>query len=91
MPIRDWQIIVGKLLAATVLLWPPALTFVYAITFSILGDLDFGPLPAATSASLLFGPSCVPIGLLASSFLTRNQIVAFILGFAIIFVCCTAG
>ncbi|MEZ4703196.1 MAG: ABC transporter permease subunit [Rhodothermales bacterium] len=86
MPIRDWQIIVGKLLAATVLLMAAlALTFVYAITLSILGDLDFGATAGGYLGLLLFGMSCASIGLLASS-LTRNQIVAFILGFAIIFV-----
>ncbi len=84
MPIRDWQIILGKLLAATLLLSAAlALTLVYALTLSILGDLDLGGTVGGYLGLLLYGMSCASIGLLASS-LTRNQIVAFILGFAII-------
>jgi ABC-2 type transport system permease protein len=85
MPIRDWQIILGKLLAATILLATAlGLTFLYVVTLSLLGDLDFGATFGGYFGLLLYGMSCVAIGLLASS-LTRNQIVAFILGFAIIF------
>ncbi len=86
MPIRDWQLIVGKLLAATLLLVAAVgLTSVYALVLALLGDLDFGATVGGYVGLVLFGMTCASIGLFASS-LTRNQIVAFILGFAIIFV-----
>lgn len=85
MPIQDWQVISGKLLAATILLGSAIMmTFIYATTLAILGDLDFGATFGGYLGLLLFGMTCSAIGLLASS-MTRNQIVAFILGFAIIF------
>ena len=41
MPIQDWQVISGKLLAATILLGSAiGMTFMYAFTLAILGDLD---------------------------------------------------
>ena len=85
MPISDWQVISGKLLAATILLLAAiGMTLIYAVTIAILGDLDFGATFGGYLGLVLFGMTCASIGLLASS-LTRNQIVAFILGFAIIF------
>lgn len=85
MPVRDWQVIAGKLFAVTLfILTALALTFFYAITVSILGDLDFGATVGGYIGLLLLGLTCGSIGIFASS-LTNNQIVAFILGFAIIF------
>lgn len=85
MPIRDWQVIVGKTLAVLLLLCTAiALTFIYAITVAMLGDLDFGATFGGYLGLVLMGMACCSIGVFASS-LTSNQIVAFILGFAIIF------
>lgn len=85
LPVKDWQVIAGKLLAATLLLTTAiGLTLFYAFTMAVLGDLDFGATVGGYLGLTLFGMTCGAIGLLASS-LTRNQIVAFILGFAIIF------
>ena len=85
LPVRDWQIIAGKLLAATILISAAiALTLVYPLTISVLGDLDAGATIGGYLGLFLFAMTCASIGLLASS-LTRNQIIAFILGFAIIF------
>jgi len=85
MPVRDWQVIAGKLLAVIIfVLSALALTFIYALTVSILGDLDFGATVGGYVGLLLLGMTCGAIGIFASS-LTNNQIVAFILGFAIIF------
>lgn len=86
MPVRDWQVIAGKLLSVSlILLSTIALTAIYALTLSILGDLDFGASTGGYLGIFLFGVTAGAIGIFASS-LTRNQIVAFILGFAIIFV-----
>ena len=84
-PVRDWQIIAGKLLAVSLfLLIAIGLTVFYTMTISLLGDLDFGATVGGYLGLFLLGTTCAAIGIFASS-LTRNQIVAFILGFAIIF------
>ena len=84
-PVRDWQVIAGKLLAvALFLLIAIGLTVFYTITVSLLGDLDFGATVGGYLGLFLLGITYGAIGIFASS-LTRNQIVAFILGFAIIF------
>ena len=84
-PVRDWQVIAGKLLAvALFLLIAIGLMVFYTITLSLLGDLDFGATVGGYLGLFLLGITYAAIGIFASS-LTRNQIVAFILGFAIIF------
>ncbi len=86
MPVRDVQVIGGKLLAVSlVLLSAIGLTLFYALTITFLGDLDVGAAAGGYLGIFLFGVTAGAIGIFASS-LTRNQIVAFILGFAIIFV-----
>jgi ABC-2 type transport system permease protein len=85
MPVRDWEVVVGKFLAAfgllAVLL---GLTLVYAFTVSSVGPLDKGPAYGGYFGLLLMGGAYVGIGVMASA-LTKNQIVAFILAFAISF------
>jgi ABC-2 type transport system permease protein len=54
------------------------------VIVSFLGDLDWGPVVGGYLGALLLGASFSAIGLFASS-LTRNQIVAFIIGVAICF------
>ena len=84
-PVRDWQVIAGKLAAVAIfLLVAIGLTGIYAITVALLGDLDFGATLGGYLGLFLLGLTYAAIGICASS-LTRNQIVAFILGFAIIF------
>ncbi len=86
LPVRDWQVIVGKLLAVSVFVATAiAATLVYAVTVASLGDIDFGATVGGYLGLVLLGISCGAIGIFASS-LTRNQIVAFIIGFGIIFV-----
>lgn len=86
MPVRDWQVISGKLLAAFgLLLAAVGLTLVYVVTVANLGDLDGGATLGGYLGMALLGLACASIGILASS-LTRNQIVAFIIAFVIIFV-----
>ena len=85
MPIKDWQVIAGKLIAASILLLAAiGLTLVYAFTVASLGDIDGGATVGGYLGLFLLGITCASIGVLASS-LTRNQIVAFIVGFAMIF------
>ena len=85
MPVSDWEVVVGKFLAALVLLCTAlALTLAFAITVKSLGPLDRGPAMGGYIGLVLMGGAYVAIGVMASS-LTRNQIVAFIVAFAISF------
>jgi ABC-2 type transport system permease protein len=85
-PVRDWQVIAGKLLAVLILLSSAiSLTFVYALTIASLGDLDAGATFGGYFGLILLSMATGAIGLFASS-LTRNQIVSFILAFGIIFI-----
>jgi ABC-2 type transport system permease protein len=86
MPIKDWQVIGGKLLAAFLLLCSAiALTFTYGIIVAFLGDIDAGAAISGYFGMALLGLACASIGIFSSS-LTRNQVVAFIIAFVIIFV-----
>jgi len=85
MPVRDVEVVVGKFLAALALLCTAlGLTLVFAITVMKLGPIDKGPTLGGYFGLVLMGGAYVGIGLMASA-LTRNQIVAFIVSFAICF------
>jgi ABC-2 type transport system permease protein len=86
LPVRDWEIVVGKFLAALFLLCTAlGLTLAFAITVRSLGPLDRGPAIGGYLGLVLMGGAFLAIGLMASSF-TRNSIVSFIVAFAISFV-----
>jgi ABC-2 type transport system permease protein len=85
MPVRDWQVVLGKFLAAMALLASTlGLTLAFAITVRALGPLDRGPAIGGYLGLLLMGGAYVSIGVMASSF-TRNSIVAFIVALVISF------
>ena len=85
MPVTDPDIILGKFFAAlafiAVMLLP---TVSYAISVSFLGELDWGPVVGGYVGALLLGAAFCAIGLFASA-LTKNQIIAFIIGMIICF------
>ncbi|MFO7460126.1 MAG: ABC transporter permease subunit [Desulfatiglandales bacterium] len=85
MPVTFREVVLGKFLAGVAfvaaMLFP---TLAYPVTVSFLGDLDWGPVVGGYLGALLLGASFAGVGLFASS-LTRNQIVAFIIGVAICF------
>lgn len=86
MPIRDWQVMVGKLLTTfLLLLMAIGLTLVYVFVVVSLGNMDAGATFGGYLGMTLFGLSAGAIGLYASS-LTRNQIVAYILTFVLLLV-----
>src|SRR4249920_2573177 len=63
MPVRDWQVVVGKFLAAMALLCTAlALTLVFAITVRSLGPLDRGPAIGGYIGLVLMGGAYVAIG-----------------------------
>jgi ABC-2 type transport system permease protein len=85
MPVRDWQVVVGKFLASLVFLAVMiGLTGIYAVSVSFIGPLDKGATLGGYFGLFMLGATYGAIGLMASS-LTRNQIVAFIIGFLICF------
>jgi ABC-2 type transport system permease protein len=85
MPVRDWEVVLGKFMAGMAMLAAiVGMTLFYALTVAALGPVDRGPVITGYLGLLLMGGAYVAIGVMASS-LTRNQIVAFILAFAISF------
>jgi len=85
MPVTLQEVVLGKFLAAVVftaaILVP---TLAYPITVSLLGELDWGPVVGGYTGAILLGAAFSAVGLFASS-LTRNQIIAFIIGTAVCF------
>lgn len=85
MPLKDREVVLGKYLASLALLgFSLLLTFPYPLTLALLGNLDQGQIIGGYLGVFLVGASFLAIGLFCSS-LTSNQIVAFIIGFAITF------
>jgi len=86
MPVTLTDVVLGKFLAAvafvSAMLVP---TFAYPITVAALGQLDWGPVAGGYIGAVLLGAAFSAIGLLASA-LTRNQIIAFIVGMAVCFI-----
>ncbi len=83
MPVRDWEVVVGKYLAALALLAVGLiLSLPFAFTVSRLGPLDWGPVWGGYLGTLLLGGTYLAVGMFASA-LTKNQIVALLLGVAI--------
>ncbi|MFH0766035.1 MAG: ABC transporter permease [Calditrichota bacterium] len=86
MPIPDAAIILGKYLAAVGLLTAMILpTIVYAISVSLLGDVDAGPVIGGYIGLILMGSAYLAIGTFGSS-LTDSQVVAFILSWIMVFI-----
>jgi ABC-2 type transport system permease protein len=86
LPVTYRDIVVGKFLAAVsfvAIMMVPTLS--YAISVAFLGELDWGPVFGGYVGTILLGASFSAVGIFASS-LTRNQIVAFIIGMIICFV-----
>jgi ABC-2 type transport system permease protein len=85
LPVRDYEIILGKFLAGLILIVVAVmLTFIYVLVLSGIGDFDFGSVVSGYIGLILLGAAYLSIGVFTSS-LTENQIVAFITGFVIIF------
>lgn len=86
MPVTFREVVLGKFLAGVAFVAAMLLpTLAYPVTVSLLGDLDWGPVIGGYVGAILLGSAFSAVGLFASS-LTRNQIVAFIMGVAICFV-----
>jgi len=85
LPLTEIQMLADKFLAALAFLGIVlGVTLVYPISLATLGKLDWGPVVGGYLGLLILGSAFLSLGLLTSA-LTRNQIVAFILGFAFCF------
>ncbi len=83
LPIRDYEVVIGKFLACFALLTVTILlTLVVPFSVMYLGNPDVGTLFAGYIGLLLMGGAYIAIGFFAST-LTENQIVAFIIGIVI--------
>ena len=83
-PVRDWEVVVGKFLAAfTALMSTYALTLSYVVLLYWFGNPDTGPVFSAYLGLILYGMTALAIGIFASS-LSSNQLVAGVVGFVIV-------
>jgi len=89
MPIKDWEVVVGKFAAALAvvaagLLW----TLPYPLSVSTLTargvSFDWGPVLGGYVGLLLLASSLLALGMWASA-LSRNQIIGFIIGLLLCF------
>lgn len=86
LPVEDHHIVLSKYLAAVTLLWTIlAFTLGYPAAMGLLGNLDWGAALSGYLGLALASAMLAAVGLFASA-LTRNQVVAFILGWAFAFV-----
>jgi ABC-2 type transport system permease protein len=84
-PLHDAEIVLGKFLAAWALVGIALLlTLIYYFTIAFLGKIDNGPVIGGYCGLMLMAGVYVAIGLFASS-LTENQVIAFIIGFVLVF------
>ncbi len=85
MPVSFSDIAIGKFLGATFfaasLLIP---TLCYPLSIAFIGDLDPGPVIGGYLGAVLLAAAYCALGILASA-VTRNQIIAFIIGCSLCF------
>ena len=74
--------VAGKVRAQSLYTTALIFTFIYPFTISTLGDAQMGSIVAGYIGLFLLGGAYLAIGLLGSA-VTENQIVAFILSFAL--------
>jgi ABC-2 type transport system permease protein len=85
MPVTFRDVILGKFLASVALVGAMMIpTVAYPLTVSFMGQLDWGPVVGGYVGAVFLGAAFSAVGLFASA-LTRNQIIAFIIGLAICF------
>jgi ABC-2 type transport system permease protein len=91
LPIRLSEAVLGKFLAAWLFIGIAlALTFPFWLTVLFLGDPDNGVIAASYIGSWLMAGAILAIGAAVSA-ATKNQIIAFIVSAALVFVLIAAG
>ena len=85
MPVTFTDAVLGKFAAAVAFIAAMLIpTLSYPIFISFIGQLDWGPVIGGYIGALLLGATFSAVGIFSSS-LTKNQIIAFIIGMAICF------
>jgi ABC-2 type transport system permease protein len=91
LPIRTWQAVVGKFLAAWLFTaLAVVLTFPIWLTINYLGGPDNGAIFAAYIGSILMAGGFLAVGSCVSA-LTKNQVVAFVVSVVLCFGLLAAG
>jgi ABC-2 type transport system permease protein len=85
LPVTFREIVLGKFLAGALFVSAVLVpTLAYPVFISLMGELDWGPVIGGYAGAVMLGAAFTAIGLFASA-LTRNQIIAFIVGALICF------
>src|SRR6056297_2223902 len=85
LPVTDWQVVLAKFLGALVfVIIALFLSLTLPLTVSNLGNLDGGPVWGGYVGAVFLAGAYLSLGLFISS-LTKNQIIAFVLGLAACF------
>ena len=80
LPVSSGQVVLAKFLGALAFMFSALLlTFSIPITLMFLGQIDKGPLIGSYLGALFMAGAYLSLGLFMSA-LTRNQIIAFVLG-----------
>lgn len=83
-PVRDWEVVMGKYIASFLMLVVTfALTLYYVLLLYWFGEPDTGPVLSGYLGLLLYGSAALAVGIMASS-LSSNQIVAAVVGIAVV-------
>lgn len=84
LPVKDWEVVFAKFISGLAFL-SVVLLLSLTIPFTVtrLGNMDWGPVIGGYLGAILMGGAYLSLGLFISS-LTKNQIIAFLLGI----VCC---
>ena len=83
-PVTEGQVVIGKYLAALlfyIFLWLP--TVAYPLVLSYYGEVDWGPVASGYLGVVGIGSLFLSVGVLGSA-LTRSQLVAAVLTFAML-------
>lgn len=86
LPVTDWQVVLAKFFSALVFLSVGLLlSLTIPASIATIGNLDWGPVIGGYLGALFLGGAYLALGLFISS-LTKNQIIAFVLGLVACFV-----
>lgn len=86
LPIKDYEIVIGKFLSAWAFLTLSILcTLLAPITVKFLGDLDFGLVFSGYVGTILLGGAYISVGIFISAF-GKDQISAFIITLLVSFI-----
>lgn len=91
LPITNWQVVLAKFFSALFFLFITIiLSISIPVTLSNLGNVDYGPIVGGYFGALLLGGAYLSLGMFISS-MTKNQIIAFIVGLASCFIAYVIG